>query len=277
MSNWSRSEVEIVVSEYFEMLRKQLADIPFNKSEHRRKIMPLLNSRSDKSIDFKHCNISAVLIQLGKTYIAGYKPLWNYQGLLRDVILDRIDELDSLGQLMTTYNEQEIEVKVDQVTFNKWEVNPPVYRGVTDVPPPVYGTVKRNYIEEEQKNRSIGLSGEKLVLAFERWRLSEEGKYSLAKKIEWVSQEKGDGAGYDILSKNKDGSDRYIEVKSTTLGKETPIFFTRRENEFSNSKAEQFHLYRVFELKKRPKMFRCQGAFSSFCNDMEPMTYKGII
>ena len=97
MSNWSRSEVEIVVSEYFEMLRKQLADIPFNKSEHRRKIMPLLNSRSDKSIDFKHCNISAVLIQLGKTYIAGYKPLWNYQGLLRDVILDRIDELDSLA------------------------------------------------------------------------------------------------------------------------------------------------------------------------------------
>ena len=276
MNAWSRSEVEMVVSEYFEMLKMQLSDLSFNKSAHRRKIMPLLNNRSDKSIEYKFGNISAVLIQLGRTYITGYKPYWNYQALLRDVILDRIDELESLSELMTTYNEQEIQVDSAKVAFNKWIVSRPVPNVIRE-PMMNYGTIKRNYIEEEQRNQSIGLSGEKLVLEYEKWRLAEKGKFSLAKKIEWVSKEQGDGAGFDILSKNEDGSDRFIEVKSTTLGKETPIFFTRRENEFSKSNAEQFHLYRVFELKRKPKMFQCHGAFSAFCHDIEPMTFKGVV
>ena len=275
MNVWSRSEVEIVVSEYFEMLKMYLSNIPFNKTEHRRKIMPLLNDRSDRSIDYKHCNISAVLIQLGRTYIPGYKPLWNYQGLLRDVILQRIDELESLSPLMTEYSQQQVAVNPDEVAFEKWVVSPPV-SNVLNEPMPHYGTVKRNYIEEEQQNRSIGLSGEELVLEYEKWRLSDKGKFSLAKKIEWVSKEQGDGAGFDILSKNIDGSDRFIEVKSTTLGKETPIFFTKRENDFSEVNKKQFHMYRIFELKKRPKMFQCHGAFSSFCSEVKPLTFKGV-
>ena len=56
MNAWSRSEVEMVVSEYFEMLKMQLSDLSFNKSAHRRKIMPLLNNRSDKSIEYKFGN-----------------------------------------------------------------------------------------------------------------------------------------------------------------------------------------------------------------------------
>lgn len=273
-SNWSRLEVEIVVSEYFDMLRMHLMNTPFNKTEHRRKIMPLLNDRSDRSIDFKHCNISAVLIQLGRTYIPGYKPLWNYQRLLKDVILLRIEELDALSPLMHDYSTQKVIVKSDKVPFDKWVVQPPV-SNVINEPILDYRTAKRNYIEEEQRNRSIGLSGEELVIAYEKWRLSNNGKFSLIKKIEWVSKEQGDGAGFDILSKNTDGSDRFIEVKSTTLGKETPIFFTQRENDFSEANPGQFHMYRVFELKGRPKMFQRTGTFSSFCSEIRPLTFKG--
>ena len=274
-SNWSRQEVEVVVSDYIEMLKLQLADIPYNKTEHRKRIMPLLNGRSHGSIERKHGNISAVLIQLGRTYIIGYKPFWNYQSLLREVIIQRIDEIEALDPLMQEYSSQTVKVDTQKIAFNKWLEAPPVTSNAFHEPVAFYGASKRDYIEQEQRNKSIGDSGEELVYKYEKWRLEELGKLSLVKKIEWVSREQGDGAGYDILSKNKDGSDRYIEVKSTTLGKETPIFFTKRENDFSENNSEHFHLYRVFNLKKRPKMYQCSGSFSSLGMDIEPMTFKG--
>ena len=84
----------------------------------------------------------------------------------------------------------------------------------------------------------------------------------------------GDGAGYDILSKKEDGSDIFIEVKSTTLGKETPIFFSKRENDFTNEKNESFYLYRVFDIKNQPKMFKKNGRYHDICN-IGPVNFKG--
>ena len=46
-------------------------------------------------------------------------------------------------------------------------------------------------------------------------------------EVEWISKEQGDGAGFDILSRNANGTDRYIEVKTTKLGELTPIYMTR--------------------------------------------------
>lgn len=273
--DWSREEVEVIISDYLAMLQLELLGKPYNKSEHRRSIMPLLENRSDRSIDSKHCNISAVLIQLGRTYISGYKPYWNYQKLLREVIIDRIDEVESLDSLMDRYSRQNIEIDPSKIAYHKLIVEAPKPQKLFKEPIETYHLIRRNYIEEEQRNKSIGDSGEQLVLNYERWRLNNEGKFSLAKKIEWVSKEQGDGAGFDILSKNIDGSDRFIEVKSTTLGKETPIFFSKRENDFSESNSGQFHLYRIFELKKTPKMFQFNGSFSSFCGQIESMTFKG--
>ena len=38
--------------------------------------------RSDGSVEFKHQNVSSVLVELGLPYIDGYKPRGNYQSLL---------------------------------------------------------------------------------------------------------------------------------------------------------------------------------------------------
>jgi hypothetical protein len=134
--------------------------------------------------------------------------------------------------------------------------------------------VKVNYLELEQANRALGLSGEEIALEYERWRLRSEGKESLADQIEWVSKQRGDGLGYDILSRNKNGTDRYIEVKSTKLTKEAPIFFTKNEYEFAREKQSDFHLYRVFNLKDNAKMFMVNGEYDKFCVS-EPVKYKG--
>jgi len=73
-SNWSESEVEAAVADYFDMLRSELTGQKYNKTAHRRALMEQLNNRSDGSVELKHQNISAVLIEMGIPYIDGYKP-----------------------------------------------------------------------------------------------------------------------------------------------------------------------------------------------------------
>jgi hypothetical protein len=67
-----------------------------------------------------------------------------------------------------------------------------------------------------------------------RKRLQTPGKTEkFAEQIRWISKEEGDGTGFDILSKHLDGKDKYIEVKTTKPGKETPFYFSRNELTFS--------------------------------------------
>ena len=89
-SPWTRLEVEATVADYFSMLEKELRDEPYNKSAHRRTLQPLLNDRTHGAIERKHQNVSAVLIEAGFPWIEGYKPLYNVQSLLRDVVLERL-------------------------------------------------------------------------------------------------------------------------------------------------------------------------------------------
>lgn len=72
--DWTRTEVEAIVADYLQMLAFELSGQSFNKAEHRRKLGALLNNRSEGSIEFKHCNVSAAMIDLGFPYLAGYKP-----------------------------------------------------------------------------------------------------------------------------------------------------------------------------------------------------------
>lgn len=84
---WSNIEVELIIADYFDMLSYELSGRHYSKAEHRRYIMPLLNNRSEGSIEFKHQNISAVLVNLGQPFIKGYLPRYNYQKILEDKVL----------------------------------------------------------------------------------------------------------------------------------------------------------------------------------------------
>lgn len=273
--NWSNREVAAIVADYFDMLSKELRHIPYNKTEHRKRLGQQLNGRSDGSIEFKHQNISAILIQFGRPYISGYLPRSNYQKSLESAVLDYLelnDRLEKEFDLFTEANDP-----VDRtIDFNAWTEPVPQWMHVNE-PKIEYNTRKLskiNYIEKEQANRSLGENGEKLVLEYERWRLIHSDKEALADKVEWIAKDQGDGAGFDILSKNIDGSDRYIEVKTTKLGKYTPIFLTKNELYFSREKESDFYLYRVFEFTKSAKLFFANGALDNICN-LEPTNYMG--
>jgi hypothetical protein len=141
-------------------------------------------------------------------------------------------------------------------------------------PLPYYSSTpkKRDYLEREARNISLGKAGEEFVLSFEHHRLYGLGQKKLADKIEHVSVSEGDGLGYDIRSFEANGRERYIEVKTTAFAKETPFFISRGEIQFAYGHEEQFHLYRLYEFRKSPKLFDLVGSVEKHCT-INPISF----
>lgn len=271
---WSKDEVEVAVADYLHMLTLELAGQNYNKSAHRRILQAKLRSRSDGSIERKHQNTSAVLIELGCPYITGYKPLSNYQSILLDVVLERLSQDQLFDSSATSAAEQPAAMPLNP-DFSSVLETPPVLLEVNE-PKAQYKVrsigIKRDYLDREARNRSLGVAGELFVLAYERSRLYGLGRKQLSDKVEHVSKTKGDGLGFDVLSFDSDGRERFIEVKTTAFGKETPFFISRNEAEFSSSFSDQFHLYRLFEFRRQPRMFDLNGRIQDKVR-LDPVNY----
>lgn len=257
------------------MLTKEIRGLNYNKSAHRRALLSQLNSRSNGSVEFKHQNISAVLLSHDLPYVSGYKPRWNYQAMLEEQLLSYLKDQNQLYKDFSDFANSRLELNTDSIIrYDSICVKPPESRNFEEKRfRQSANGVKLNFLALEQNNKSIGYAGEKVVLNYERWRLKKIGRKDLVGKIQWVSQE-NDAAGFDILSKSKDGEDIFIEVKSTTLGKETPFYFSQNENLFSKDNSDRFQLYRVFNLKTSPRLFTKTGCFDEICN-YEPISYRG--
>jgi len=265
---WSRVEVEATVADYLHMLTQELAGQAYNKAEHRRALRRLLDGRSEAAIERKHQNISAILLELGCPWIGGYKPLGNFQQLLFEVAQERVAGDRLFDQAARTAAEQPAAAPL-MSDFEGFVVSPPgLERSAGEAPKSYAGRehgMKRDYIDREGRNASLGQAGELLVLEYECVRLRALGKKSLSERVEHISATRGDGAGYDVLSFEPSGKERFIEVKTTAFAKETPFFISRNEVEFSKAFAEQFRLYRLFNFRRDPKMFSLRGAVPNNC------------
>lgn len=273
-TDWKRTEVEAIVADYLKMLSLELAGQTYSKAAHRKALLEGLNSRSNGSVEFKHCNISAVLIDLGFPYIRGYQPRANYQGLLREVVEQQVVRLTALDSLALAAVQQPA-VSPDILDFAKVAADAPPRRHIaTDVTlHRAYAPIQRDYLARESRNASLGLAGEEFVTQYEHWRLNQLGKAALADRVEHVSKTKGDGLGYDVLSFDVNGRERFIEVKTTAFGKETPFFVTRNELDFSRDVNDQFTLCRLFEFRQAPRLFSLRGAIDQHCA-LDPVTYR---
>ena len=210
-------------------------------------------------------------------YVTGYKPLPNYQTLLEDEVLEVLKNQKGIEKVFDDFASKEIVPKKTSLDFAKWNVAPPAPYVEKKTPVRNFKPVRRNYLAIEQRNRFNGEIGEKLVYDYEKWKLNEAGLPRLANKVKWISKEEGDGAGFDILSKNEKGKDIYIEVKSTALGKESPFFFSSNENEFSEMNSNSFFLYRVFDLRVHPKIYIKNGKLQDICSFVKPTNFKGYV
>lgn len=272
--DWTRTEVEATVADYLQMLALELSGQSFNKAEHRRRLGALLENRSEGSIEFKHCNVSAAMIDLGFPYIAGYKPRANYQALLTDVIAAQIRAKPLIDEIaLAAVQQPAVTPVIGDFARVKSEAPQLQLRAAEPSRTSLLRAVKRDYLEREALNQSLGLAGEEFVVQYEHWRLIALGEHRLADRVEHVSQSRGDGLGYDVLSFDSDGCERFIEVKTTSFGRETPFFISRGELALSRNAERQFHLYRLFEFRKAPRLFGLAGSLEKHCL-LDPITYK---
>jgi hypothetical protein len=109
--------------------------------------------------------------------------------------------------------------------------------------------------ERDARNRALGRAGEERVLAHERSILGNSGRPDLARLVRWVSEEDGDGAGYDIASFLPDGRPRLIEVKTTNGWERTPFHITRNELAVAEAQRSEWCLFRLWNFSRDPKAF----------------------
>lgn len=264
---WSRQEVEAVVGDYLEMLAIELRGGSFVKKARNEALRAtVLSGRSHGSVEFKHQNISAVLGQLGYPCVRGYRPRGNVQGLLREVVRERLPRIECLVEADVLARQPEISVanvlgilteppkiavaEVSEVAEPRAEYRLPI-------PPPPSRPI--NYLLQEALNRSLGAAGEALAMRFEQARLMAAGLDHLARNVEQVSATKGDHEGYDIRSYETSGRDRFIEVKTTRYGRHTPFYISAGELRFCDEHRHAYHLYRLFDFRKSPRLFALPG------------------
>lgn len=248
-THWSSEELDATVADYFAMLAAELAGTPYVKARHRLALMTRV-ARSQKSIEFKHQNISAVLDELGAPWIQGYKPARNYQ----HAIFDAIDRYlaahpTALDVPMASQAVQAVETDIF--------VSPPAFTGNIKPVPERLRRLVRKYdpVERDQRNRTLGKAGEAFVFDLEQRQLHAAGRSDLSRKVRWVADQDGDGAGYDVLSFDPSGVERLLEVKTTNGSARTPFFLSRNECAVAAERPDHWRLYRVHLFASGPRVF----------------------
>jgi hypothetical protein len=264
---WRDDELDVIIADYFVMLKADQAKLPYVKSRHSATLMEILG-RSHRSVEFKHQNISAVLDELGLPWIPGYRPAKNYQ----NAIFDGIDRY-----LMTHPDVLRPEVKVPIAVSNIADlfVPAPLPRVREKLLPEKLTRLVRKFdpVARDHRNRSLGKAGEEFVIEVERLRLAGADRPDLARKIRWISVEDGDGAGYDVLSFDVTGSERLIEVKTTNGAARTPFFLSRNECELALERPLEWSIYRVHLFAKQPQIFTIEPPLANAVN-LSPESWR---
>jgi hypothetical protein len=248
VASWTDEENDMIVADYFAMLADDAAGRPYNKAEHNRDLQAA-TGRTRTSIEYKHQNVSAVLVGMGEAWIAGYKPAFKFQMSLAEAVarwlarnpawVDRPPDPPATGALL--------------------QFGPPPT--LSNQPPPdaleltLAIAARFDVAGRDARNRALGRAGEERVLHHERAVLTGADRGDLARRVKWVSDEEGDGAGYDIESFEPDGRARLIEVKTTRGWDRTPSIITSNELAVAEERRREWCLFRLWDFSREPRAF----------------------
>jgi hypothetical protein len=246
---WQDDELDAIVADYFAMLEDDLSGRPYVKTRHSQALMAQIG-RTHRSVEFKHQNISAVLDELGMPWIPGYIPKRNYQNAIFDAI-DRY--LTSHPDILERVPAAPMAATPPSTVF----VDAPIPTAADGPIPDRLRHLVRKFdpVERDYRNRALGKAGERFVLDLERRSLTEADCADLAGRVRWVAAEDGDGAGYDIMSFDRTGCERLIEVKTTNGSARTPFYLSRNERGFAEEMPAEWRIYRVHLFAKDPRVF----------------------
>jgi hypothetical protein len=232
---WTIDELDAIVADYFAMLDLETRGRSFNKAARNRNLRDTGLDRTKGSVEMKHQNISAVLMDLGMPWIDGYKPAVNYQ----DAIIEAIGRHLGRPDAMAVVDAVPIMAGTLPIVSAPPRRNAPLPRGVERM------ARLFDVTERDRLNRDLGDAGERMVVEAERARLVACGREDLSRRVRWSSKEDGDGLGYDVMSFGPDGEKRFLEVKTTRGGIATPFYVSRNEMAFSEEEPDRFRICRV--------------------------------
>ncbi|UEM07644.1 DUF3883 domain-containing protein (plasmid) [Skermanella rosea] len=135
--------------------------------------------------------------------------------------------------------------------------------------------VKIDFATREARNRELGRAGEEWALEILREGLREAGRFDLADKVRWVSDELGDGLGYDIEAYDPDGQPLYVEVKTTNGPISAPFLISANEVRASNEIGNQYSIYRIFDFAGEPRAYVLRGPVEITCR-LVPQVYRAM-
>jgi len=258
---WIDSEIDLAVADYFAMLAKELAGSVVNKAARYRALAELI-PRSNKSIERKHQNITAVMISFGQPWITGLKPAKHYQLALEDGVQRWLDAHPDWLKPKRPAGIAQVVADAPRL----WIGPPPTHRNEPPlVDPRLMAAIATKYdiAGRDERNRALGRAGEEVVLHHERMTLAGSGRHDLAAKVRWISDVDGDGLGYDIASFEPDGRQRLIEVKTTNGWDRTPFHISRNELAVSRERSDHWHLIRLYDFARRPSAFALRPPLES--------------
>lgn len=173
---------------------------------------------------------------------------------------------DDLIQKTRQYISSWLEV-YDQVIDFVWAedfINEPVGLQITEPPIGKHSELPEkqysfkgkdtDHLARYRNQIDLGARGEQLVIEHEALVLKKIGRSDLASQVRKVK----DGEGYDIRSFHSDGSVKFIEVKTTRGGIDTPFHISDNELAFLRSNIDNYYLYRIYDFKtylRKGKMF----------------------
>lgn len=279
-TDWTADELDLIVADYFTILEGFEVEPRGFKAKVKRELDAKIG-RGEGSIDFKLGNLAFVAGEVGLPRLPGFKPAPNVQDAIYpafgrylaahpEVLSDDAFTLLPRERGRGTAaggggGDRTPGLSEDTPPF-AFDGEEPTLLPLTETPPPGppkaprpegLARLVRKYdpAARDHANRRLGLLGEERVFHHERARLIAADRPDLARRIEWTSQERGDGAGYDIRSFDPSGAERLIEVKATRGGPTTPFWLTRTEREVSLEHPAAWRLYRLHDLSTAPGMF----------------------
>lgn len=267
--------IRAAVRDYFTLLQAQLRGRRWWLSRDPGAFWNHFVDDHDDQSDLWHGQISAILISHGLPYLTRARPRPNTDAALPELVRTYLYNHPIVLELM----EHDVFRSVDHVPMVEDHERVSVPPPAGDEIPVASGQEQAqliagvDFLEREQRNHSLATAGQRFVMSFEAARLRANERAAFADGIEHVMADDGDGPGYAIHSYGLDGSDRFIEVKTTCYGRETPFYVSAHEVAISRHYGSRFWVYRVFGFRTQPMLYILQGPLDETVS-LEPTEYR---
>lgn len=248
---------------YFSMLEAGVRGEVLGQAEHFRKLMNEFGALSEARIRQEYAEVSAVLLQCGLPFLDVYPPAEPVKQVVRRQLVRYLSQ--ARARLEDIWLG---EAAVRRVRLPDEVLDLP---GAWAAPPlnddfrvdaflagrarfPRFGGFQRR----EERFDTLREAGCRFALAFERTRLKMESQARLARRVRLLEPaERTDG--FDMVSFDPDGAERYIRVAATQYSRRFPLLVEPRTLVASYRHGERFYLYRVFHFCWDAKVFMVQG------------------